>query len=228
MSSTDDKAGESTTRGEKPREVMVERNPGETKDAAIARTALRPTVRAAETWHTFTHDGIRKLVDLPTMISEISNQAKAVISGDMDRPQAMLVAQAHSLDAIFNFLASRAAMNMGEYLDAADTYMRLALRAQSQCRATLETLATIKNPPTAVSFVKQANIAHGPQQVNNGDSAPIRAPAHPRAGKTISSNELLEHQDGERLDPGAANFAGSADQALAAVASVNGTEDRHR
>jgi hypothetical protein len=48
---------------------------------------------------------------------------------------------------------------MGEYVDAADTYMRLALRAQSQCRATLETLAAIKNPP--VAFANQANIAHG-------------------------------------------------------------------
>jgi len=48
---------------------------------------------------------------------------------------------------------------MGEYVDAADTDMRLALRAQSQCRATLETLAAIKNPP--VVFANQANIAHG-------------------------------------------------------------------
>jgi hypothetical protein len=30
---------------------------------------------------------------------------------------------------------------------------------------TLETLATIKNPP--VVFARQANIAQGPQQVNN-------------------------------------------------------------
>ena len=43
---------------------------------------------------------------------------------------------------------------------------KLALKAQSQCRATLETLAAIKNPP--VIFVKQAN---GHQQVNNGVAA---------------------------------------------------------
>ena len=56
-------------------------------------------------------------------------------------------------------------MNTGEYLDATDRYMRLALKAQAQCRATVETLAEIKNPPTL--FARQANIAHGPQQVNN-------------------------------------------------------------
>jgi hypothetical protein len=31
-----------------------------------------------------------------------------------------------------------------EYLDATDRYLRLALKAQGQCRATLETLAAIK------------------------------------------------------------------------------------
>jgi hypothetical protein len=45
--------------------------------------------------------------------------------------------------------------------------MRMAMRAQNQCRMTLETLATIKNPP--VVYAKQANINNGgQQQVNNG------------------------------------------------------------
>jgi hypothetical protein len=52
-------------------------------------------------------------------------------------------------------------------------YMRTALRAQSQCRATLETLAAIKNPP--ILYARQANVTTGPQQVNNGIAAPSRA-----------------------------------------------------
>ena len=40
--------------------------------------------------------------------------------------------------------------------------MRIALKAQSQCRATLETLAAVKNLP--VVFARQANIAQGPQR----------------------------------------------------------------
>ena len=72
------------------------------------------------------------------------------------------------MDAIFNNLAQRAAMNMGEYLDATDTYLKLALRAQSQCRSTWEAVSTIKHPPMAGYM--QANIAHGPQQVNNSPS----------------------------------------------------------
>ena len=51
--------------------------------------------------------------------------------------------------------------------------MRMALRAQSQCRATLETLAAIKNPP--IVYARQANVTTGPQQVNNGIPATTRA-----------------------------------------------------
>lgn len=47
-----------------------------------------------------------------------------------------------------------------------EVFLKLALRAQSQCRATLEILALIKHPQP-VAIVKQANIAAGPQQVNN-------------------------------------------------------------
>ena len=40
------------------------------------------------------------------------------------------------------------------------------LLAQSNCRATVEALAYMQNPPTV--FARQANIASGPQQINNG------------------------------------------------------------
>src|SRR5689334_10192850 len=69
-----------------------------------------------------------------------------------------------------------------------DTYMRMALRAQSQCRATLETLAAIKNPP--VVFAKRTNVTTGPQQINNGV-----APSS-RVGENESSpSKLLEAND---------------------------------
>jgi len=74
---------------------------------------------------------------------------------------------------------------MGEYIKAAETYMRLALKAQSQCARTIEVLAAMKNPP--VVFAKQANISHGHQQVNNGTNATnTHTPAHTE--KTINSH----------------------------------------
>jgi hypothetical protein len=106
------------------------------------------------------------------------------------------------------------------YLDATDRYMRLALKAQSQCRATLETLAEIKNP-SSVAFVRQANIAHGPQQVNN--SLPSRA-----GESEVNPNTLLEATHGERLDTGAEGTPGRADTDLEAVGAVNRAEKPSR
>jgi hypothetical protein len=54
-------------------------------------------------------------------------------------------------------------------------------RAGHQCRATVETLALSKNPPV---FARQANIAHGPQQVNN-EAALARGGNRIRAEQTI-------------------------------------------
>ena len=46
--------------------------------------------------------------------------------------------------------------------------MRLALKAQAQARSTAEALALLKNP---MPYIRQANIANGPQQVNNCGAA---------------------------------------------------------
>ena len=99
------------------------------------------------------------------LIAEIKKRIAAVNKNDMSGVEAMLISQAVALQSIFANLANRAALNAGEHLRAFETYMKLALRAQSQSRATLETLSAIKNPP--VVYAKQANLTTGPQQVNN-------------------------------------------------------------
>ena len=81
----------------------------------------------------------------------------------------------HALQAIFMNLARRAASP--EYLKQWEAYLRMAMKAQNQCRMTLETLATIKNPP--VVFARQANINNGgQQQVNNGPVPPTETRGH--------------------------------------------------
>lgn len=104
-------------------------------------------------------------LSLVECIGELGKKTRAVHKGNLQDAETLLTTQAFALDAIFMSLARRAQLNMGEYIDAADRYMRLALKAQGQYRATLETLANIKNPPVAVA--RQANISNGPQQVNN-------------------------------------------------------------
>ena len=180
----------------------------ERKAASTARMVTSPTVRGALTAQAFSKTFGE--TDLAALIEVLANQNESVRNGDLARAENMLMTQAHTLDAIFNELARRAASNMGEYMNAMDRYLRLALKAQSQCRATLETLVTIKNPP--VIYAKQANIANGPQQVNNSS---LPAPA---GGETsIEPNKLLEQQHGQRLDTGTTCAAIGADTAMATV-----------
>jgi len=130
-------------------------------------------------------------IGITEAVHALLERADAMSRGDLSGAEAMLTAQASSLNAIFAEMARRAAANMGEYLTATETYLRLALKAQAQCRATLETLATIKAGPVVIA--RQANIAHGPQQVNNGVSSTVRADA--RGTIESSRNELLATED---------------------------------
>ena len=78
--------------------------------------------------------------------------------------EAMLSGQASALQAMFVRLSERAMEQT--LMPNLEGFMRLALRAQSQCRATLETLAVLKNPP--VVYAKQANVTTGPQEGSPG------------------------------------------------------------
>ncbi len=210
-----------STKKRDPNQITAAGKPDEDQAVAIARTVLRPTVQAAVTLKEYGKS--YGDLDLGGLIDSLTEQTRASSDGDLKRAEAMLTTQAHTLDAIFNNLARRA-IN-AEYMDNLDRYLKLALRAQSQCRATWEALATIKNPPV-VGYVRQANIAHGPQQVNNASTAPDGAP---RAGENPNlQNKLLEEKDGERLDPGTACTPGRADPAMATVGEVDRADDRGR
>jgi hypothetical protein len=86
----------------------------------------------------------------------------------------MLTTQAHTLDLIFNnLLAAPLPTCKRDTCPPQKPTCGCALKAQSQSRATIETLAEIKNP-RQVAFVKQANIAGGNQQIHSG-AEPTRA-----------------------------------------------------
>ena len=139
--------------------------PGVTEDRAIAESVVAGVVGNALTVGNYSSGsfGALSLMDCATVLLETIEATKR---GDLSAAESLLTSQAMALNAIFCELARRAALNMGERLDASERYMRLALKAQGQCRATLETLAAIKNPP--VVFARQANInTGGQQQVNN-------------------------------------------------------------
>ncbi len=199
------------------RVMNVPQLPGETDDTSIAREITRPEVGAAATASYFMP--LAKGADINALADELKRQSTFANDGNLDRAEAMLMSQAHSLDAMFNEFARRAALNMGEYLTATETYMRMALKAQGQCRATLQTLGELK-APRSIAFIRQANVANGPQQVNNCP-APVAREKTPD-----STNELLEASNGEWLDAGTAGASGAVDSAMATVGNVDGAEDR--
>lgn len=155
--------------------------------------------------------------NLAELAKGLRERGEKLRTGNMASVEAMLYGQAMTLQTIFTSLARRAAANDG--LKQFQVNLSLALKAQSQCRATLEALAEIKNP-RQVAFVKQANIAHQ-QQVNNGSASAmgtVCAGAH--AEKTANvQNGLLEAPHGIELDTRAQSTTSGADPHLEAVAA---------
>lgn len=208
MSKANKRQGRSNT-------INIGRQVGISTHRAIATTATKPTVQAAITATTLLspHFNDTSLNELTNLLSEHVKQTQ---DGDLSLPEAMLVSQAQTLDLLFNRLTRQAVGNIGSYPETVGLYMKLALRAQSQCRAVAEALHEMKYPKP-VAFFQQANIANGPQQINNA-----QAPAS-RAGEIEKApNELLEQTHGQRLDDGAAGQAIGANSHLEAVGAVHG------
>ena len=202
-----------------PTQLRVERNPDEDDEAAMARTFIRPTVQAGVTILEYGKHSVGGL-DLTQLVGSLSDQTKAVIGGDLTRAETMLTAQAHALDTIFNKLAQISAANLPGHLEEFETFMKLALRAQAQCRATWETLATIKNPPL-VGYARQTNIAHGPQQVINEPNTHARENQNP-------PNKLLEdteHEPDQWLDQGAPRTAAGAHLHVETMGKIDGAKN---
>lgn len=156
------------------------------------------------------------------LAQQIESRAHAVADGGLFHVEMALISQAASLESLYANLIDRAlrSQNMAHI----EAFFRLGLRAQNQCRATLETLATIKNPP--VVFAKQANFASGHQQVNNGSG---NAPAHGKS-ETVQNElmgearhvEAMEKTKHERLDTRTPGMASAVNPPMEAV------EKKHR
>jgi len=157
--------------------VEVEASEGEDPLKKIARLGLRPGIRHAHlAGHAsatlFGEKNAPSIMDNTKALAEMLNSAA---DGDKQLSSQILTAQAVSLDTLFTELAMRSKQNMGEYFDAAERYMRLALKAQANCRSTLEALAKLHQP-------REQTVKH--VQVNAG-------------GKAVVADEIHQHQGGE-------------------------------
>ncbi len=175
---------------QKTQTLNIKNDKGKSDQRKMAEVQLSPTILNTVTTQCLTKSIIGE-VDLTEAVDVMKEKSDKIIAGDLSELESTLSAQVVSLNAIFTTLARRS--TNCEYLNQMETNLRLALKAQAQCARTVEVLAAMKNPP--IVFAKQANIAHGHQQVNNG----VQPATH--AGKNInSSNELLSENSNATLD----------------------------
>lgn len=134
---------------------------------------------------------------------------KDVASGDLTIAEHMLISQAFALNVAFSSLSVRAARQKDA--STMQMLMNLCFKAQNQSRAALDSLIQLKRP-NQTSFIKQANIANGHQQVINSGEKNINP-----------QNELLEKLHGKRLDRRAKTEAKRIDSTVAAVGKIDGS-----
>ena len=159
--------------GEKPLEIGV--NEIQDRDIARAKDYLGPHLMNANAARHFGKGSFGSDIDLFSFAAALVESANLIVSDDPQEMERVLISQSIVLNVMFGELSRRSAENLNggsEYRSAAESYFKMALKAQNQCRMTLETLGNIKNPP--VVYAKQANIASGPQQVNNGPTTCAR------------------------------------------------------
>ncbi len=158
-------------------------------------------------------------LSLNDSIAILREKAEKVRCGDLSDMEATLVSQARTLDTIFSNLAARAANTQN--VDLMEKYLRLALKAQAQCRTTVEALHEMKYPHQAFFIGQQYNAEQ--QQVNNSIGT------HAQAQEISKSrNELLEAHDGEWLDSGTAAATGGANPHMEAMGKIDRRKDRGR
>ena len=178
--------------GMKPNNAMtVEQTPKETGAQAMARKLLDPAFKNAAASAGFL-DKMLGGVEMPGVTDyadDLLAKAEKAATGELAMASRMLATQAVTLDAMFAELARRCAMNMGDYINASERYGRLALKAQSNCRATLEALAKLHQP-------REQTVRH--VHVNEGGQAVVADQFHHHAGghKNAESAEQPHAQGG--------------------------------
>ena len=200
-----------------PKVLTLEGKQGEDMPQTKARAATKASVNAVLVVNAFQGNIMGKDVDIGELVTTMQTTFKEVNDGDLSGLEAMLVGQATALQTMFTSLATRAASQ--EYLKQYGVYMTLALKAQAQSRATISALVDLKYPKQAATFVKQANMTTGPQQVNNAYAGtPSHSGIQSGAGNIQSEqNKLLEADHGNYLDTRAQGAASRVNQTVDAV-----------
>lgn len=197
-------------------EVTLVPESNESDGLTMARAALSPSLNAAIAAHSYQKNLLGDDVTLMDLTDALLMQSKKVQDGDLSGMEAMLVGQATALQTIFTSLARRAQVQTQQR--NLEAFLGLALKAQSQSRATIATLVELKYP-RQVAFVKQANISHGHQQINNGSRT--------QEIQSEKSKLIVGYQDGSKtMDTGTTQAAVGGYTALETMETIHRTNEQ--
>jgi hypothetical protein len=188
--------------------AMAATHPSEAAADIAARHLVATPYQAARSiaaWDAYADE--RAVYD---QLVAITGEAAA---GSLRRSEELLMAQALVLDAMFHALARRARANLDHAPGVAETALRLALRAQSQSRASLEALGELLHPPTA-AFIRQGDHATAQVLIGRPPVTGARSESPPSEQSGCLRHELLP-------DARASTAPGRADPALAPVGALD-------
>lgn len=160
MTSAKSKAKAAATSPEKTLNLPLKEGKSEARQ--LAEVGLDPAAHSLTTVQLFNKASFGE-PGITDLYCALADKVKAVGKGDLSEARALLASQAISLNSIFTEMARRAGLNMGDYLQATQTYLRLALKAQAQSRSTIEALDRLTNGH--VQTVKHVHVAEGGQAV---------------------------------------------------------------
>ena len=201
------------------RDLKIKLRPGQRVESRIAEIEMQGLAANARVAVSFGEPFSAVPWSLTDCAIELKRIGDAVVGGDVSDCERLLAAQVAALNWVFAAYARRAALCVDQNLDDSETHLRLALRAQGQCRVTVEALHSMKHP-RQVAFVSQTNVGQN-VQVNNGPAvATTDAPM--RSGKAeFRESKLLRTSDGARVEPGTTGYAGRSDSTVVPLATVN-------
>lgn len=152
------------TKTERP--VEIKQYEHETNSEGMARNLLQPEIRHGATTSAFASALLGKSTEKPDIadyIPAFEKEIEKAAKGDLKLASRLFASQAMTLDSMFTELSRRAAMNLGEYPQATERYAKLAFKAQSNCRTTLEALAKLHQPREQT--VRHVKVSEGGQAV---------------------------------------------------------------
>ena len=126
-------------------EIRVTQEKSKITELPYAETSLSSPILNSVTAQTYSKSMMGE-IGITEAVNVMGIKVSNINDGNLNSMEATLTAQTVSLDIISNELARRLALNMGTNMQVTESYMRLALKVQSQSARTVEVWAAMKNP----------------------------------------------------------------------------------